>query len=267
MAKLPASFASDGFKTAPELFKGRRRVLISSAGLPNTGKTTFALTAPGPLLGVQLDDGLEGKTMSQVPIPSNAAFKLISKGDKEKYLDLWNRFKQEGVYTALDNEDCRTVLIDGDSDSWEVQRMAEFGQLQSVPPFKYTAVNNARRQYLRRIARSNKIVIATSKIKPEYVDLLDANGNPVMGGDGKPMQERSGRFEKQGFKDNGHTFQIGLVHLFRVNPEVGAQWGIRIEDCKPNMDMVGYELWGDECNFAGLVEVVFPQIPLSEWGL
>jgi hypothetical protein len=36
--------------------------------------------------------------------------------------------------------------------------------------------------------------------------------------------------------------------------------------CKANLRLVGAELWGNDCNFKGLVKLVYPQVSLQEWG-
>jgi hypothetical protein len=197
---------------------------------------------------------------------------LVGTAKQDNYVEYWNTFRST-FYKALDNPDCVTVIIDGDSDSWELQRLAEFGRLQQVPSILYTAVNASRRAMIARAWDSGKIVIATNKIKDTYVDELDAAGNVVKGNDGKARRVKSGIQEAQGFGDTDYLWHLRLRHLYQpaklntvTNTITPAQWGIRILKCKANTALVGDELWGDECNFETLVQYVYPNIPLSEWG-
>jgi hypothetical protein len=44
---LPASFLKDGF-VPPDKMRRTRRLMIGTDGPSNTGKTEFAISAPGP---------------------------------------------------------------------------------------------------------------------------------------------------------------------------------------------------------------------------
>jgi len=173
------------------------------------------------------------------------------------------------------------VGIDGDSDSWELQRLAEFGKLTQIPPLFYGNVNAARRALYARCWDSGKIIIATNKVKADYEDKLDEEGNPVIDEkSGKPVQVKSKNVKRQGFQDQDYLWQIQLRHLFKPaeekeitgGPRAGQiiktspQWGIRILKAKANPMVEGEELWGDQCNFSGLVQLVYPQVPLELWG-
>lgn len=275
---LPRSFALDGFTTlAATKYK---RLLIGTEGQTDTGKSEFSLSAPGPGIMLVLDRMIDGMLDNPTPPKTRRndyahvviPCPLVGTEKQENYVTYWVSFR-ETFYKALKNPDCRTVIIDGDSDSWELQRLAEFGKLQQVPSIMYTAVNASRRAMIARAWDSGKIIIATNKIKDTYVDELDAHGNVVKGNDGKPRRVKSGLQEAQGFGDTDYLWHIRLKHLYkpaRLNPVSNkwepAQWGIRILKCKANTQLVDCELWGDECNFQTLVQLVYPQVPLSQWG-
>src|SRR5580692_8812138 len=136
LVSLPASFARDGFfplsKTKPKY----KHLLIGTEGLPNTGKSEFALSAPGPGIFICIDRGYEA--VLDNPNPPKArnyddfAFKTIqiplaTQVAQPVYLEYWREFYNQ-FKKALDNPDARTVVLDGDSDSWELQRLAEFGR-------------------------------------------------------------------------------------------------------------------------------------------
>lgn len=287
---LPPSFLKDGFVLPEDARrivspKGRRlrRLLIGTDGPSDSGKTEFALSAPGPGLVLALDRGIDGVLdnphppkarrndfgvkIVKVPLPTQMV--------QKDYLQYWQDFY--AIYkAATDNVDCRTVVIDGDSDSWELQKLAEFGKVTQVPAIMHTNVNAARRAMYARACDCGKIIIATNKVRAEYIDEVDANtGKPIMGNDGKPKRVKSGESERQGFPDQDYLFMIQLRHMYRPagtriirdkEVSVPSQFGIRLLKCKANTELVGTELWGDQCNFQGLVEHVYPQVPLAEWG-
>ncbi len=253
--------------------------MIGSDGLSDSGKSEFALSMPGPGIALCLDRGIKGVMENQNPPPtrqSNWAFKIIrvpkpgqmaTAKDNNPYLDYWRAYYKD-YKLAFDNVDCRSVLIDGDSDSWELQRMAVLGKIVQVPPLLYTQVNADRRALYARMFDSGKNVIATNKLKKHYVPKIK-NNKPELGSDGKPIREWDGTYERQGFEDQDYLWEIQLRHLQGGRDDGGehpGEFGARITKCKPNINLVGYELWGDECNFSTLVEVVYPHVKRSEWG-
>jgi len=278
MITLPKSFEAAGFlspdraRMGPGKFKG---VMIGIDSPSDYGKSEFALSCPGPGLGIMLDRSFDGCLDNPHPPASRQsdwAFKVIKvptatqSNDAKFYQTYWMEFYKEYL-AALAMPEARSVLLDGDSDSWELQRLASFGKLTQVPPLMYTDVNAARRAMYNRAWDSRKIFIATNKVKGEYKDVFDAQGNPVMTAGGAPKREPTGEVERQGFADQDYLFQIQLRCL-RKDPAKGKpyRYGIRIMKCKPNQELIGEELWDSDCNFQGLVSLVYPSVPMEVWG-
>lgn len=268
---LPSSFLRDGFVSAGEI-KKTRRLMIGSDGPPDSGKTEFGLSAPGPILWLCLDRGLDGVLNNPNPPKSRRSDYAIHVVQVPKatqlaqpgYVEYWRAFYD--VYKkALDNTEARTVFIDGDSDSWELQRLAEFGRLSKVPPNLYENVNAARRAMYSRAWDSGKIIIATNRIRKVFINKMRPDGKPEINNQGNEVRIWGGEYERQGFSDQEYLWGIQLRHLFRESKS-GPEWGIRITKCKSDRTLVGFELWGEECNIPSLVQAVYPHIPLSEWG-
>ena len=283
---LPPSFMKDGFVSS-ELSRRRRflpglqrpGILIGTEGETNTGKTEFILSCPSPGIVLAVDRMYDAVLDNPNPPASRRddfAFKEVKLSMAtmaEDHKAIWQEFYKD--YTAaLKNPDARTIGIDGDSDTWETQRLAEFGKLTQVPSILYVNVNASRRVMIARAYDSGKVVVATNKVKYEYVTKRDDEGNAVLGKDGKEIREKSGDFVRQGFEDDNYLWHIQLRHL-RKDPTFNkitgktseVKFGIRILKCKNNPGLKGEELWGDDCNFAGLVSLAYPDVELSEWGL
>lgn len=274
---LPQSFVREGFVLPDQARKKAgskfRRLLIGTEGETDTGKTEWALSAPGPGVVVCLDRGFDALFDNPRPPPtrrSDFGFKVISaptatQAKQPVYLEHFLKFR-DAFYQGLDNPECRTVVVDGDSDSWELQRLAEHGRLTGIyPATKYTDVYAARRGIINRAWDAGKIVIATNKLGAEYKTLFNADGTPVLDQVTKEeKREKTGRLERKGFPDQQYLWQIQLRHLY--NAEKGI-WGIEILKAKADPSLVGYRLWGKDCNFAGLVSVVYPYVDPKEWGL
>lgn len=269
---LPASFGQLGFKSPQQVLPKHRRLMLSIYGDTNTGKSAFALSAPGPGLFLTLDRGIEGLLRSESPSPylntAAFAFNIVEPPNpamnlsKESYGDYWQKF-YTSYRAALDNKDARTVVLDGDSDSWELQRMAEFGRLAQVPQNLYTNANAARRLMYARAYDSGKIFIATSRVRKVYETKYGPDGKPMMNTSGNEIRMWNGEFERQGFADQNYLWQVHAMTLYNEKEE---KFGLKIEMCKFQRSLEGFELWGEDCNFQGLVQTIFPTVPLSEWG-
>lgn len=273
---LPASFIRDGFGAYQN--GNRLRLMINSDGAPDSGKTEFILSCPDPGIIVALDRNFDATLLNANPPKSrreNWGFKVIqaptaSQETQDGYLGYWKAFYTE-YQKALANPDARTVALDGDSDSWELQQLATFGKVTQIHPqdSRRPGLNAARRALINRAWDSGKIIVFTNKVKDEYRNVLDAEGRPIKDPNtGRETQERTGRKTRQGFKDTDYLWQICISHLYQP-PENGkaGRWGLRINKCKADKSLEGMELWGDDCCFEGLVQTVYPQIPLEKWGL
>lgn len=268
---LPASFARDGFVDLHTLKGKYRRLMIGTDGPPNSGKTEFGLSAPGPGIVLCLDRGFDAMLDNANPPPTrqtNFSFKVVKSTSttlQSEFMDDWKAFKDD-FRKAMANPDARTVVIDGDSDSWEIQRFAAFGKLIQIPPLMYAEVNTTRRQLYRGAWDSGKIIIATNKVKRLYKTKYKSNGEPALDNSGKEIREWDNQsYTRQGFEDQEYLWQIQLRHMRRVT-ENGIEWGIKIMQCKVDQALDGMELWGDQCHFRGLVETVYPNVDPREWG-
>jgi hypothetical protein len=283
---IPQSFIRDGFLTPAEARKRRflpnlKRpgIMIGTEGETNTGKTEFILSCPGPGIVLAVDRMYDAVLDNPSPPAwrrDDYVFKeyqLSMATTAENHMENWRNYYAL-LMTALKNSDARTVGIDGDSDTWETQRLAAFGKLSQIPAIMYTEVNAARRALISRCYDSGKIIVATNKVKDEYVTKRDDAGNIVLNKDGKEVREKSGRQLRQGFDDDNYLWHIQIRHLVKpatynkiLKRDVPMQFGLRILKCKANPGLAGTELWQDECNFAGLVSLCYPAVELKEWGL
>lgn len=290
---LPASFLRAGF-VPPDQARIRgntkfRGLMLATEGRSDTGKTEFVLSAPGPGVILACDRGFDAVFDNQAPPPSRRTdfgIKTLAMpsatdfGSARDYLPYYQTFYREAM-NAIAIPEARTVCIDGDNFSWDLQRLAEWGKLQGIyPQTKYAEPKAARMSFYYKLWESGKIIITTNMMQDEWKDQLDANGLPIVDEKGERRRERTGDSVAKGYPDQEYLWQIRIRHLYRgpriqkmaFGPKKGqevripGQWGIRITKCKSNADLVGTELWGDECNFSGLMQTVYPHLDLSVWG-
>lgn len=287
---LPRSFQETGFHSYAALLAQRRfrGIMIGTEGRANFGKTELYLSGPTPGTVLALDRGfeqcldnvdppatrqdIEGFAFNPVMVP------LATQMKQEQYAELWRDYLRLYIAT-LGLKDSRLFVVDGETDSWEWQQLAAFGKLTQIPPILRTEVNAARRAMYARAKDSGKICIFTHRVKKQYETVYDTNHNPLPDpmSPGKDLREWYGNYERAGFGDYEYGFSLQIKHLYeptstRMNKvlkrevTVPARWGIQIQMCKSNRALEGTQLWGDDCNLPTLLQTVYPQIGLEEWG-
>jgi hypothetical protein len=278
---IPQSLLKD-YQTQDQLLEQYGGILPNAIGIygqPSGGKTELALTAPGVILGITIDRGYLGLMLNPNPPATRSksvVWKVINPplagtAAVPEYVSYWAKIRDE-AYSAVKRPEIRTVLCDGDSDSWEVQRLAEFGQLSQVPSYKYTAVNAARKAYYTRLTDSGKFLIFTTKMTKEYVTVYGPDGQPQMK-DGKPVRQWSGKWEARGFDDIEYHLQLN-IYCFLADATYdkdgnllsGRDYTARIMYCKSNRSLEGMDFNGADCTLPTILREVYPHISLKEWG-
>lgn len=256
--------------------------MIGTDGPPDSGKSEFILSCPPPGIVVALDRNYDGLIDNETPPPTrhpDFVWKTIDVpvatqyGSARDYQKYWQDFYT--IYMrALANIHARTVGLDGDSDSYELQRLSEFGRVAKVPQIMYDNVNAARRAMVNRAHAANKIIVFTNKVKKAWEDEIDPlTGQPVLDEKTlKPKRRQSeSLYERQGDPNQDYLWNIQLRHMYRKahvtarGVNMPSQWGIKIMKCKVNKELEGYELWGSDCCFDSLVQTVYPNVDLKEW--
>lgn len=284
VSQFPASFAKLQTTVKKPKFK---RLVIATQGGDNVGKTEFILSMPGPGTCTCVDRGYEGTMENLTPpeernksiliIPYNLAHNKEKDGQDEYKAD-WIAFKKH-CYECLDNTDSISAAIDGGSDAYELLRLAVHGRLEKVPSMAYADSDALWKAFLARHYESGKNIIITHKMKDEYVSKLDPITHKPVGDE----KVKSGVKIRQGHRDHEYLYTIQLEHLFEPaetsviesGPRAGKmrtitnmRWGIKLIRCKMNRALEGTVLWSDkgDCNFQGLIKLIYPGRSLSEWG-
>lgn len=286
-ARSQGTMAELGFVRAPQILiptgRKHRSLMLNIYGPPSSGKSEFAMSGPGPGAHIVLDRNITAPLNNKNPPKTrnpNWMFRTVqvpksTQFDRaERYLPYWQEFYK--VYAAAcDASDSRTVVLDGDADSWELQQLAEYGKVTQILPIMRTSANAARRAFYARASDSGKVFISTVRNRKKYFDVR-VNGVVQVDGNGQAVREWDGKsYEKAGFNDDGFVFEIILEAMYTdvdITLEDGTfvaaanTYGVRLERCKSNRELENSELWGDDCNLLTLLKYVYPQIPVQEWG-
>lgn len=265
-----------GFAQVEKGVKPKYRLIISSRAKEKHGKTHFSLGMPDPIAYISYDMGdegmiekfaNEGKTIYRCELPKPVFRKPISGEDMKKREEAETKSKlaqyeahwlkgRDAFESAVGNSQIRSIVVDTNSEFYESIRLARLGKLTQVMPQHYGPVKEEFRSVMQLAKYRKDInVIFIHKMKKEYKENSKGDSN------------WTGKWEMQGFDDMGYIAQVVITHLREPVPGGGVNFGIRIDDCRQNPDVIGLELWSYDgmCDFANLGMVVFPESTPEDW--
>lgn len=235
-----------------------RRLICSAESAEKSGKTHFALTMPGEIAYQNLDVGLDGviqKFQSDKRIwISNYRFALPSYNQTEQdrkntstnCRTLVERFKDD-YKRALDRAKVRGIVWDTATEIWEAIRLAHFGKLLQVKPHHYSEPNAEMRELLRWAYDSDKNFCFLHKLKDQYIN-----------------DKRTGKLERQGFKDMGYTVQVVIRMIKDRSKPAPDCFYFEVTDCRQNPAIENLAFDYPENNFPMLAAHVYDS-ELEEW--
>lgn len=222
----------------------KRRLIASVGGEDKQGKSHFACTAPGPIVYINMDNGVEGVVEKFRDSKSIQIADIFFTGEKASYEAAWGKFKT--VYdAALHHNLIRSVVIDTGTQLWELTRLKHFGQLSGVMPTRYEKPNAEFSSSIIDAAfQSDKNVIILHKFGKEYINNTYTGGQAI-----------------KCFGDMGGAVQINI----KVKRDgKNGPFGLIVENCRHNKDIAGFELTEPMCSFPFLAAEVFGS-GLDEW--
>lgn len=181
---------SSAWEDAPTEFT-RRCAMIEVYGDTGTGRTRLALTMPGPIGLAHTAEKIEGviQQFSKDKVIRVINFGGTFAGSPQQIADkagpIWSRMI--GAWNSAIDDWARTVIMDTDSEAWEILRLARFGELtpKGRLDHMYGPVNAEWRSVFKRARMQDRCsVIAIGQTKNEYRDVVRG---------GKTFSEATGR--------------------------------------------------------------------------
>ena len=223
MTSSASDMSSLGFRPADSTAPPRR-LIASISGLEKSGKTDLALTAPGPILFINVDKGTEG-------VVHKFASKDIWVYDVQKppegagmaewlpvYQELEKMLKRAFTY----NEG--TVVVDSHTEVYAIHRMARFGKLTQIMPHKYTELNAENRALLRLAYDSDMSAVFLHRLKKRYVN---DNWDGIS-------------YDRDGYTSLEYDVQVNARTLATPSPTgMGMDFSLQVLDCRQNPNIVG----------------------------
>ena len=248
-----------GFEKAKKSSLSEKRLIMSIEGKEKSGKTTLALTAPGPIALFNMDIGLEGvieKFVEEKDIIV-AEFDYRDATSANEWVEMWERMKKM-FDLALKNKSVRSIVFDTATEMWELCRLARFAKLTQVQPYHYGPVNAEFRDLIRKVYKTNKNLILVHKLKAEYLN-----------------DKRTGEMERSGFGDTGYLTQVNVRCWRRLevgkavslNPDGAGEegFGLTVLECRPNAAVAQMELETPLSTFPFLATQIYPDTEEEYW--
>lgn len=219
-----------------------KRLVACLSGREKVGKTHFALTAPGPIFFINIDlgtEGVVGKFQDQGKRIYVQDVRVPKLANKAVYEPMWENLKS--VFQKIYSLNEGTVVVDTDTEVYELARLAKFGKLSQIMPQHYTEVNNEYREVLRLAYDSPMNSVFIHKMKPKYIN-----------------NARTADYEPSGFGDMEYNSQINII-CYREDSQEGSgmpEFSVFVKDCRQNPSLNGTVLRGAMCDFSFLLEMV-----------
>ncbi len=214
--------------------KKEKRLVVSVEGLQKEGKTSLALSAPGPIALLNLDTGLEGvvdKFIGKKKIYVaefkylDAVYDTMKPDEKQSaFRKMWKRV-WDTYMDALKSKDIRSIVVDTFTEAYELQRLAAFGKLTNVMPVQYGPVNAELKEMVKRALYNDKNVIYLNRMRDVYKE------------NKKGMEVRTGEVERAGWGKLGYEVQVCL----RSYKDEDGMFGVRVVDCRHKTELEGEE--------------------------
>jgi hypothetical protein len=234
------------------------RLIVRIGGLEKSGKTHFALSAPGPIGLIDMDRGLEGvveKFAATKPIHTCNLRNMASRTQKDHELR-WNMFKTNH-YALLDDKDIQTIVWDTDTEAWEMGRLAFFGKLSQIKPHHYAEINREFRGLVDAAFDRDKNLILICKYKKQYVVKENSKSD-----DG----QWNGEYEAAGFSDLPYMVQVNLrSRAVRDATTKETTPTIEVINCRQNMGLTGTVFEGDMATFPWIAANIIEDTTPYDW--
>jgi len=255
------------------------RLMMAETGHEKSGKSHWPIiTAPEPLAAISLDPGTKevvdkARAMGRrilhrahrIPRPLPG----LSAEDRKKQCGIeWDAVRRS-FDAAVSAKFLRSLVIDTETETYELGRLAHFGKLQQVKPHHYAEINAEMRDLIKGTydERPDLNIFLIRKYKKEYRENRKTGDSSWTGG-----------YEPGGFGDVPFLVDLSIEHFFEmVTDERGKEFGrfgVRVPNVKGNCGcrfgahMIGFELPGEAdlpCDFPTLAVEAVPGSKEEDW--
>lgn len=222
-----------------------QRMVASFTGHPKTGKTHVSLaTTPAPVFYANIDMGTEGVSHKMAHREGEIMEVIVryKKGwPQAEYKKLWA--KLEALYDEALSGNKGTLVIDSETENFELQMLAEFGKTTEILPRTRGHLNTEKRAFINACLESEMNVLFMSRAREVWL-----NDTPT------------GGYVRKGYNALDYDLQVVGWTRKQYNPALhgydaqnrplgGTEYGVQIVDSRLKSEMEGQTYWGASARF------------------
>lgn len=224
----------------------KKRLVMSHSGHQKTGKTHFSLEhTPEPVFYANIDMGTEGVSHKMAGRNIQEVIVRYEKGwPQQEYQRLWGEL--DTLYKDALNTNTGTLVIDSETENWELEMLAEFGRTAEILPRTRQNLNSDKRAFINACLASDMNIIFCSRVREVWLD-----------------NKATGTYERKGYNGLDYDCQVVSWGQKRHNPALldaagnvvgGTEFGVQVIDSRLNPAMEGKTYWGPMCRFDVVME-------------
>lgn len=239
--------------------ESRNRLIGASVGEVGTGKTYFWLTAPNPIVMFSLDFGLEGVVDPYLKLHPNKEIRVWEREwmptedtSQDEAIALRDEFMDDFEY-AIQNVGKGTVVLDKETQFWELFRYAEFGAPNDAPR-NYPALNQRYSRLINMVKATDANAGFIQSMKDEWKTVKKSDGGTKGAFSGNRIRQGFDKLEELVHQDLFHRREDGDMWV-----DVGKSRGAGA------LEVQDKSYLASETPFADLAVQIFPDTSQEDW--
>jgi hypothetical protein len=249
------------------------RVIANSAGEPGSGKTSFWLGAPGPIVILSFDGGLEGivepylreNPGKEIYVATyDTGLAPVENEDDappEYSQDMAIELREKVIkdFNAAIRDGARTVVIDQESNFWRECSYAEFGAPKTGNPKDWDALKDVERRMVATARASSINLGMIQSMKNEWVSQVNKKT-------GTKGITQSGNRVPSGHDEIDYLMFHNLMHTrkVRTNLEGAQEVYFEIYVGKSHAKELQEQTF-ENLSFVEMAQLMFPTSTESDW--
>lgn len=236
------------------------RIVWAGYGASGSGKNHFAFTAPGPIVILSFDNNIKGvveKFQDTKDIYVKKYKWLTSnKSDQSEAQDIRDAYEEDFLAAVALVKDKGTLVVDRESDTWELYRYAEFGAPNAGSINNYPALHAKIRKLLN--------VVKETDINCGFLQGLQNNWSStgkVNQNTGKKAMERNG-MKRWGWEELDSQVHVDMEHTFNEDAQT---WDIYVRKARGiGSEFVQGQTFSN-MDFPTMGQLLFPESEDRDW--
>lgn len=269
------------------------RLVCSACAHEGGGKTTFSLTAPGPIDLFMIDPNTEeiiekeGLTDSRDLHIHPITFPAVAFGEKDEIKAEAEPIWQNEFITPMKEllhkirrgtSPTKTIIIDTATELRDLQLLKWFGKTTQIIKELYTGPNMEFKGLLNSLGRSGVNVVLLHRLKDVYADKEVRKVTGRGRSEVETVSEKvPGVYTRDGWNKTGFyvNAEVQLFHDPTRSEKTPSQFGMVVTRCTARPMLIGHEYWGREkhedgervrrASFPFLATQIYPKTSLQDW--